>query len=340
MCLYPGSLRGSDSTSSQPSPRKRPSLPDVVKIVLEKVKTGASKELDLVEHDSSKSAVDMRLVTDDATSWHSGEEEQTQQTAADTDIHQNVNTTGHQEMEGSKQRDKVDADENGVKPGDLDRRTQSEGTFPASSLSGETVIGADHQFSSNQSDTTTADLKPADKLTYDVICPQIVESVHQALFCYRDTHGAKTNRSPPISSETGSVDRSCPGSQKPDVQTASSESDAGRLGACRSLPVPASSGSDARCCITVTGWEGDDVSSTVPPVQGCEGSLSGGESRHLNPQTHQGLGHDSKNLQQVNSFELEEVLSAGEVVRGDSMQSDSSGYADEEVGSSMNTQSR
>ncbi|XP_056294128.1 protein ITPRID2 [Pseudoliparis swirei] len=364
MCLYTGSLRGSDSTSSQPSPRKRPSLPDVVKIVLEKVKTGASKKLDLVVNDSSKSAVDMRLVTGDAPSWHSGEEEQTQQGAADTDIHPNVNTTGHKEMEGSKQGDKVDADENGVKSGDLDGRTQSEGTSPASSLSGETVIGADHQFISNQSDTTTVDLKPVDKLTYDVICPQIVESVHQAHFCCRDTHGAKTNSSPPISTETGSIDRSRPGSHKPDVQTAFSESDAGQLGASRSLPVLAFSGSNARCCITVTGWEGDDVSSTVPPVQGCEGSLNGGESRYLNPQMHQGLGHDSKNLQQVNSFELEEVLSAGEddfgqlettrtttsqlskhqykgeVVRGDSMQSDSSGYADEEVSSSMNTQSR
>uniref|UniRef100_A0A8C2Z398 ITPR-interacting domain-containing protein n=1 Tax=Cyclopterus lumpus TaxID=8103 RepID=A0A8C2Z398_CYCLU len=59
MCLYTGSLRGSDSTSPQPSPGKRPSLPDVVSIVLEKVKTGATKKLDLGVNDS-KSAVDVR----------------------------------------------------------------------------------------------------------------------------------------------------------------------------------------------------------------------------------------------------------------------------------------
>ncbi|XP_034389560.1 protein ITPRID2 isoform X2 [Cyclopterus lumpus] len=307
MCLYTGSLRGSDSTSPQPSPGKRPSLPDVVSIVLEKVKTGATKKLDLGVNDS-KSAVDVRLVTDDDESWHSGKEEQTQRTAADTDLLQNGNTILHKEMQGTKQTDKADGDENGVKPGELARRTRREGTSLASSLSGETVIETDHQFISTQSDTMTADLKPVAKLTYDLICPQIVERVHQALFCCRDTHGAKTNTSPPISSETWSIDRSCLGSHKPDVQTAFSESDARQLGGSRSLPVLAFNGSNARCCITVTGWEGDDVSSTVPPVQ----SFNGGKSRYLNPQTHQGLGHNSKNLQQVNSFELEEVHSAGE----------------------------
>ncbi|XP_068449814.1 protein ITPRID2-like isoform X2 [Clinocottus analis] len=331
MCLYTGSPRGSDSTSPQPSPRKRSSLPDIVGIVLDKVKTGATKKLDLGTDDKSKSAVDVRLVTDHETSWHSGKEERTQQTVADAEILQNGNTIRQKGMQDSKQTDEADADENGVTPGDFERRTRSETTSLASSLSGETVI---------------------------------VESVHQEPFCCRHTHSAKTNTSPPISSETASTDRSCPGSHEPDVQAAFSESVARQPGASRSLPVLASSGSYAQCYITVTGWDGDDVSSSVPPVQACEEPFNEGESRYLNPRPHPSLGRDSNNPQEVNSFELEEVHSAGEddtgqlettrtttsqlskkqdkgeVVRVDSVQSDSSGYADEEVNSSLNTQSR
>uniref|UniRef100_A0A3Q2VVU5 Thymocyte expressed, positive selection associated 1 n=2 Tax=Haplochromini TaxID=319058 RepID=A0A3Q2VVU5_HAPBU len=48
MCLYTGSPRGSDSTSPQPSPRKRSSLPEVVDIVW-KNKSGVNKKLDLEE---------------------------------------------------------------------------------------------------------------------------------------------------------------------------------------------------------------------------------------------------------------------------------------------------
>ncbi|XP_068449816.1 uncharacterized protein [Clinocottus analis] len=365
MCLYTGSPRGSDSTSPQPSPRKRSSLPDIVGIVLDKVKTGATKKLDLGTDDKSKSAVDVRLVTDHETSWHSGKEERTQQTVADAEILQNGNTIRQKGMQDSKQTDEADADENGVTPGDFERRTRSETTSLASSLSGETVVlGTDHQFISIQSGTKTADLKPVAKLTHDLICPQIVESVHQEPFCCRHTHSAKTNTSPPISSETASTDRSCPGSHEPDVQAAFSESVARQPGASRSLPVLASSGSYAQCYITVTGWDGDDVSSSVPPVQACEEPFNEGESRYLNPRPHPSLGRDSNNPQEVNSFELEEVHSAGEddtgqlettrtttsqlskkqdkgeVVRVDSVQSDSSGYADEEVNSSLNTQSR
>ncbi|XP_029357147.1 protein TESPA1 isoform X2 [Echeneis naucrates] len=122
----------------------------------------------------------------------------------------------------------------------------------------------------------------------------------------------------------------------------------------RSLPVLDCS----NYCITVTGWDGDHAysdssnapdsrhSSTVSPVQTCEELLEVEKSRYLNPPIHQ----ISNNLKPLNSFELEEVQSAGEeecaqpdatlctkhqhkgeVVRGDSVQSDSSGYAEEEV---------
>ncbi|XP_037635124.1 protein TESPA1 isoform X2 [Sebastes umbrosus] len=371
MCLYTGYPRGSDSTSPQLSPRKSSTLPEVVDIVLDKVKNGATKKLDLGEYDRSNSEVDARLAVDGDKSCDSGKEEQTQQTVAD--ILQNGNKICHKETQGSNQTDNNDVDEINIKPADLDSRTPSVRTSVASSLSGETVIETDYHLFSIQSDTKTADPKPVAKVTYDLICPQIVESVHQAPFCSQHTHSPKTNTLPPLSSETLSTDTSCPGSHKPAI----SEPDARQPDASRSLPVPAPSGSYTTCCITVTGWEGDNVSScspntpdsghtsTVPPVQTCEESFNEGKSWYLKPKTHRGLAHDSNNLQQVNSFELEEVHSAGEedvgqsestrtttsplskklqykgeVVRGDSMQSDSSGYADEELSSSSNTQSR
>ncbi|XP_073323838.1 protein TESPA1 [Pagrus major] len=338
MCLYTGSPRGSDSTSPQPSPKKRSSLPDVVDIVLEKVKIGVSKKLDLGECSRSNSDVDASLVMDGDKSCDSGKEEQTQQTVADTETLPSGNKIC--EMQGGKQTDNVHADEKGVRVADLDSGTYR--TSLASSLSGETVIEKDHQLpscqpelDSAQSDTETAHLKPVVKVTYDLICPQIVESTHQAPF---STHCPKTNT--PISSVTERIDRSRPGSQ-------AAASEASHTGASASLPV-------TQCYITVTSSEGDapdsSPASTVPPILTCEEPLNEGKSQYLNPLTQQGPGQVSTNLQQVNSFELEEVHSAGEedfgqttspypkehqykgeVVRGDSMQSDSSGYADEEV---------
>ncbi|MEQ2184280.1 hypothetical protein GOODEAATRI_006191 [Goodea atripinnis] len=93
MCLYTGSPRGSDSTSPQPSPRKRSSLPEVVDIML-KSKTGSVKKLELGEHDRCGSCGDFTLLTD------GGDMEQTQQAAENTDIYQEGNEICH-EVDGS-----------------------------------------------------------------------------------------------------------------------------------------------------------------------------------------------------------------------------------------------
>ncbi|XP_034725693.1 protein TESPA1 [Etheostoma cragini] len=305
MCLYTGSPRGSDSTSPQPSPRKQSSLPDVVDLVLEKVKTGASKKVDLGEHYNRNPARDVKLVTEGDKSCDSGKEEHTQQTVVDTDILQNGNKIYDREMQGSKQTDNIDH---------LASRTHSVRTTLA--LSGETEIKS-HQLDScsTQSETRTADLKPVAKVTYDLICPQIVENVHQAPFCCQLTHCPKANTLPPVSSKTKHIDKSCPGSH---IQTAFPQPDARQLDAATSLAVPAPTTSYINCSITVTGWEGDDVSATsnaadsgltftVTPVETCEESFNEGKSWYLKPQKHQGLGQNSNNLQQGNSFELEEV---------------------------------
>ncbi|CAK6952670.1 protein ITPRID2 [Scomber scombrus] len=393
MCLYTGSPRGSDSTSPQPSPRKRSSLPDVVGIVLDKAKTGPAKKLDLGVNNQGNSAADVRQVTDVDTSCNGGQEQQTEQTVEGTDSLQNGNKSCHEEMQDSKQTDNDD-DKKIIKPTDSESMTNSSRTSLASSLSGETVIETDHQFLScqpeldsclPQSDTRTADLKPVAKVTFDLICPQIVESVHQAPFCHQHAHTVKTNTLHHSSCETEGIDRSCSVSQRPHVQNmtqtnvsepdkdsytgsgdAASSGEATQVDVSRSLPVLDPNGSYTHYCITVTGWESDKVSScslntphsshtsNVKRVQTGEESFS--KNQYLNPLTPQALGHNSNNLQQVNSFELEEVHSAGEedygqsettrittsplatkhqykgaVARGDSIQSDSSGYADEEV---------
>ncbi|KAM9859324.1 uncharacterized protein tespa1 [Aulostomus maculatus] len=344
MCLYTGSPCESVSTSPQSSPRKRSSLSDVAGIVLSKVKSEAGKKLDWRENSRNVA------VTDDT------------EDAGRKDF--------DQEMQDRKQKQVVDANKNSIQSEDLDSVT---------SLSGETVIETDHQVLlwqsdldswSTQSDTTTADLKPVAKLTYDLISPPIVESVHQAPFCCRHKPCMKANTSPHTSSGT---DRSCGGSHGPLIQHRTHKSvvsDKDSLTGSghgvsseetTSLPVLGPNGNYTHYSITVSGWEGDETSylpqaSEVQPGQTCEDSFSQEKSQYLNPLTHhQALGTNYSNLQPVNSFELEEVHSAGEddsgqaettrttsppsrkqqnkseVGRSNSQQSDSSGYVDEDA---------
>ncbi|KAM7422897.1 hypothetical protein PAMA_010773 [Pampus argenteus] len=399
MCLYTGSPRGSDSTSPQPSPKKKSSLPDVVDVVLDKSKTGLTK-LDFGGYNQSNSDVDVRLVMDVDQSCNGGRDEQTQQTVADNLL--TGNKICHEEMQDSKQTDNVDADTKITRTTGFDSMTHSVRTSIASSLSGETVIETDHQCIScqpeldsclTQSDTFKADLKPFAKVTFDLIYPQITESVQQEPFCYQHTHSVKTN-TPHISSGTESTDGSCPVSQRPYIQNktettisepdndshtglgdVASSGEAIQVDVSRSLPVLNPNSSYTHCCITVTGWKGDKVTtcsvntpdsshtSNVSPIETCEESSSKRRRWYLNPLTNQALRYNSINLQPVNSFELEEVHSAGEedgqseatrittslatkhqykgeVARGDSIQSDSSGYADEEVSPSSDRQNR
>lgn len=390
MCLYTGTPRGSDSTSPQPSPRKRSSLPDVIDVVW-KVKTGVNKKLDLEECNGNNSAMDVRPITDDANG------QETQQ-STDTDILKNRNKTYQKQMEDdNKQADNVDPNENNIKLTDPDCMTQSVRTSVASSLSEETVIETQYESLPcqpepgsclTQSDKRTAELKLAAKVTYDSICPQIVESVHRAPFCCQSTRSLESLTY--ILSESESTGRSCSGSQKSSMQTSmtkpsgdsgrdnfASSGEATQDDSSRSLPVLEPSGSYSHYCITVTGWEDDAVSSSslktpdynhasqISYAEKHKKSVSEKQGQYLNPLMHQALGKFSSKLQQVNSFELEEVHSAGEedfgqsetsrtttspfskkhqskgeVVRGDSMQSDSSGYADEEVSPSSDRHSR
>lgn len=324
MCLYTGSPRGSDSTSPQPSPKKRSSLPDVVDIVLDKVRIGLTKKLDLGECSRSKSNEDARLVRDAAESCESSEKMQTQQTVVDPGSLHNKNKNCHQEMYCLKDNN-VEGDDNDIEAVGLDNSSHSARTSVASSLSGETVIEMDHQFllyqseqdpcsTAKSSDSRTAPLKPVTEDLPDFICLQIDEGVHQEPSC---SHHPQTNTSSLICSETELTDKSCAPSHS---HTAVSEpDDDSHTHATGPSLVQACDGIFTQCCITITGWEEDSVSSgslnspdsshtsTVPPVKSCEESSHQEKSQYLKPLTHLGLRPVSSDLQQVNSFELEEV---------------------------------
>ncbi|CAN9511826.1 unnamed protein product [Ophioblennius macclurei] len=364
MCLYPGSPRGSDSTSPLHSPRRRSSLPEIVDIVI-KNKTGAAKKLDLGDHNQQDSRLDAELMMGDDRPC---ENDKTKQSEEDVDSLQNENNVKDETFDGG---------ENCIEQAESGSRTAR--TSPLSSLSRDTVIETEHQFLScraesdshfPQVDAEQAELKPVAEVTYDIICPQITEKVHQAHFCSPNIQSL-----PRISSEAKSVDEHQP--HEPQIQTKISEDNCtGDVPSAEELThanaldsVLENSCRDIQCSITVTGWEGDDVAcslntaSHVSSLHLHEESSHQMERQYLNP--HHGLGRLTTTLQPVNSFELEEVHSAGEedyglsvttraatsplstqhqhkgeVVRGDSVQSDSSGYADEEVSPQLDRHSR
>ncbi|XP_014021410.1 uncharacterized protein isoform X2 [Salmo salar] len=250
---------------------------------------------------------------------------------------------------------------------------------------------------------------PVAKVTHDIICPQVVESVHQALYSsqlqqWNNHTQMATILSSVVSCENVRPDRSFSTSDtlhKPreekglttnnsakslkvvltPIPKAESEGDS-RLGETGTLvestfvPIKLPSGKRSPCLITVT-----DVACSFSSADTPEMVLtpSGGTTEvptaaqcypgvlenkwylsPLKPPPIRVQGEASHSLQQANSFELEEVHSAGEedfgqqetirstslslstvnqntglVVRGDSMQSDSSGYADEDVNFSV-----
>lgn len=298
MCLYTGSPRGSDSTSPQPSPKKKSSLPDVVDVVLERVKTVVTKKLDLEEPNRIDLTVDVNLITDGAEPCQSTNVVQTQPNMTDSDAFHDAD---------------IEADNNGVSVISLDSGSHNIWTSVSSSLSGETVIETDQQ-SQPELGTETVYLNGAVQVTHDLICSQEAESGHHESSC---TSNQKTSTL--SCSETEHIDKLQP---SPCLRAAASEPDEDSH-TTGSLPGPADNASFSQCSITVTGWDGDDISSCpsntpdsshtscVPPVKSSEESCEEGQSLYPNPLTPQGLKPVTINLgKQGNSFELEEVCRA------------------------------
>lgn len=299
MCLYTGSPRGSDSTSPQPSPKKKSSLPDVVDVVLEKVKTAVTKKLDLEEPNRIDPTVDVNLILHGAEPCRSTNIVQTQQNTTDSDAFCDAD---------------IETDNNGVSVISLDSGSQNIWASVSSSLSGETVIETDQQ-SQPELSTGTVYLNGVAQVTHDLICPQEAGSGRHESLC---ASNQKTSTFGLSCSETEHSDKSQP---SPCLQAAVSEPDEGSH-TTGSLPGPADNAGFSQCSITVTGWDGDDVSSCpsntpdsshtscVPPVKSREESCEKGQSLYPNPLTPQGLKPVTINLQEGNSFELEEVRRA------------------------------
>ncbi|XP_068171831.1 protein TESPA1 isoform X2 [Antennarius striatus] len=115
MCLYTGSPRGSDSTSPQPSPKKRSSFPNVVDITFERVKFGVSEKLDCGQYDSCL-ALGVNIVTDGDKSCDRGDEEDPKHpSVANTDAPYIGNKMSHEETQDSRRTDCVVSDKGKVK---------------------------------------------------------------------------------------------------------------------------------------------------------------------------------------------------------------------------------
>lgn len=274
MCLYTGSPRGSESTSPQPSPKKRCSLSDVGDFIRGKIEPGAVKKLDLAESNGNNLPADVCLGVVGPQSWHCRKEAQTGGASA-SDSH-------HSRDKICCIKDKNTAvDGHNIETASVDDKSQGART----SLSLETVDKADYHLTLCQPDPNGT--KAAMAATEE---PQRNLTPANAAFRIR--------------SETEDIDASL----NMDVVSDSSTHPPGPL------PVQISQSSLAQCCITLTDWEGEDISSSashhasaVPDIKTCEESLNKKAIRYLSLPTHQNQGSVSTDLRQVNSFELEEV---------------------------------
>lgn len=274
MCLYTGSPRGSESTSPQPSPKKRCSLSDVGGFVQEKIEPGVVRKFNLAESNGNNSTSDVRLSMVGPKSWHSRKEVRAEEPSASDTLH-----SGNKICCIKNKNTVVDG--HNIKAVSVDNKSQCVRT----SLSLETGDRAD-KLDPNGTKAATA-------------------ATEEPLSCC----SPKTNTASRICSETKHVDASL------DMNGVSDSSTNSR----GPLPVHISQSSFAQCCITLTDWEGEDISScslnttgshhasAVPAIEACEESLNRKDIRYLTPAIHQDQGSVSSILQQVNSFELEEV---------------------------------
>lgn len=303
MCLYTGS-RGSDSTSPSNSPRKRRySLSGVIE---KSAENDDANDQDLclqMEVDDLEQDLDWFV-----ESKKELEEKTYEENTERTDYFEPISCHPLSEMTNENTHNL--------------RHTLAECTpcqEPRTDM--ESKGGSLHSLYSKRSDVT---VKPVPIITHDIICPQVVECVNQAPYRCLQTNSMDAKDSPFAHQTTN----------KASVR----QSNAMNLD--KSL-----------CQITVTGWEEDATLPNRDTQEQCSSNIK----RYLSPVKPLNLS------KQGNSFELEEVHSAEEEeatssefcstvtlsvsaqhsksspLRGDSFQSDSSGYAEEDVHHSLFT---
>lgn len=281
MCLYTGSPRGSESTSPQPSPKKRCSLSDVGELDQETVQPRVAKNLHLGESNRNNSTADVCLGVVDPEWCHSGTEVRGQETSASDTLH-------------SQPKSCCTKNKNAVVDGNSDKAVsvdKIQGT--RTSLSLETVDRGDNQCPLYQQELNPTGTAAA------------TAAPEEPLSCCR----SKPNRASCVCS-VRRVDASAFPSL---MQNVVSEHD--QDNPTQPCPVQISRSNFARCCIIPTGWAGEDMTSCSRNTAGshhtskktCEESLIQRDIRYLTPPACQNQGSVSSNLQKVNSFELEEV---------------------------------
>lgn len=280
MCLYTGSPRGSESTSPQPSPKKRCSLPDVGELEQETVEPRVAKNLHLGESNRNNSTADVRLGVVDSESCHRGTEVRGQETSTSDTLH-----SGHKSCCTNNKDAVVDGNSN--KAVSVDNKTQG------ASLSLETVDRGD-----NQRPLCQQELDPTGT-------PAATAAPEEPLSCCRP----KPNTASCVCSARHVDASSFPSF----MQNVVSEDEQDNQ--TQPCPVQISRSNFARCCTFPTDWEGEDMTSCSGNTAGshhtsavrAKKSLHQRDIRYLTPPAHQNQGSVSSNLQKVNSFELEEV---------------------------------
>ncbi|XP_016332176.1 protein TESPA1-like isoform X2 [Sinocyclocheilus anshuiensis] len=302
MCLYTGS-RGSDSTSPSSSPRKRKcSLSDVVEKSAENdnEELCLQMEVDDLEQDLVwfiESKKELEEETYGENTERTDSLDHVPCQSLSEMTNKNIHNFGHALAECTPCLE--------PKP-DMDVKSK-DGTL-RSVLSNSSSV-----------------MEPVPIIAHDIICPQVVEYVNQAPYRCLHTNSMDIKNKPFAHQMTN----------KPSVRQS------------KAMNLPKSE----LCQITITGWEDDTTLSNRDTQEQSSSNIK----RFLSPVKPLNLS------KQGNSFELEEVHSAEEEeatssefcstvtlsvsthqhksspLRGDSFQSDSSGYAEEDVHHSLLT---
>ncbi|XP_066519176.1 protein ITPRID2 [Hoplias malabaricus] len=366
MCLYTGS-RGSDSASPNSSPRKRNSLPDVVGMVLGAGKTERALDQEKV--------VWLQDMADNMTKRLKEKKEPQLAQVKTPEKVMSPHKERIQRWSQSGQKDGARVKACLIKPEQVSESLESQGSKITD------IEAASENFTPLSASVSKPETKPTVAIiTYDVVCPHVVECVHQAPYrCLKTEKKSTVGSSSAIHIHSESP---CPGKPEPkdnlcvtDTQSQVELSAVGKDGDLVEKPSEVSQDDSASlyptaskrspCRIMVTGWEGDTtILKRHPSGDSASGSSPHlsllGNQRYLSPNK-----HPSSQIKQANSFELEEVQSAGEEenvsaelcaahslsvtaatqqkcfpLRWDSFQSDSSGYADDEMQHSCTVQNR
>nr|XP_023651189.1 protein TESPA1 isoform X1 [Paramormyrops kingsleyae]XP_023651190.1 protein TESPA1 isoform X1 [Paramormyrops kingsleyae]XP_023651191.1 protein TESPA1 isoform X1 [Paramormyrops kingsleyae]XP_023651192.1 protein TESPA1 isoform X1 [Paramormyrops kingsleyae]XP_023651193.1 protein TESPA1 isoform X1 [Paramormyrops kingsleyae] len=384
MCLYTGSsLRSPEATSVC----KRPSLPDVIEAVLERVKGG-----DTVAEQAEESMLGGDVNKDNRmeNQRDSGKEREEQKTKAERHNLDCRDPRGRTAKGGANKAETLS-----ISPL-LQKEDSKTNQCTSSPLSKGFQLTSNPYFNPDKPSSTTDDAQTPPrsppkslclgaKFSKDIICPQIMERVHQVPFsCLQrnDEPASSIMVHPDGNPRMDESDLTTEGQAVLGEEMIHTDTDTEvlllesraldnerymgdvHLDNAEHLESMPSAHSDpakqsSPCRITVTGWEGDTPattkgSATISDVQETPDPESLGSRNFLNPVELCTLGQTPHSLQQANSFELEEVCSAGEddptqsdsrrsssllsainqrrdfLLRGDSLQSDSSGYVEED----------